>query len=140
DRQDRARFHGDTVEQDGAGAALRRVTANVRTGQSELLANEVHQQLSWLDLTAVPRAVDGHRDSVQSRLTCLSLSHQKRASHRIMGVDQATSLDRSLPISEDPPVVREGEVVRQGIQGKASHLADLPPVWYRLPRQDLACI
>ena len=38
DREERARLHGDPVEQDGAGAAVGGVTADVRARQAQLLA------------------------------------------------------------------------------------------------------
>src|SRR5258708_38828344 len=46
--QDGARLYGDAVDQDRACAALGRVAADVRTRQSELLPNEIHQELSRL--------------------------------------------------------------------------------------------
>src|SRR5262249_52324008 len=58
DGEDGAALHGATVEADGAGAAARRVATDVRTGQPEVLADEVDEQRAGADLAAVLLAVD----------------------------------------------------------------------------------
>ena len=45
-----ARLDRDTVDEDGARATARRVATDVRAGEVELLAQEVDQQQSRLDL------------------------------------------------------------------------------------------
>jgi hypothetical protein len=59
DREDRARLHRVAVEMDGAGAAVGRVTTDVRPGQAELVAQRMHEQHSRLDLDVAGLAVDG---------------------------------------------------------------------------------
>ena len=62
DGEHRARLDRLAVEQDRAGAARRRVAADVRPGQAEALAQDVDEELPRLDLELVPRAVDRDRD------------------------------------------------------------------------------
>ena len=81
DGQDGARLDRDAVQQNRAGAALRRVAADVGAGQAKLFTDEIHQKLPRLDLAGVPRSVHGHRDGVHPRLG-LRLGHRKSASHR----------------------------------------------------------
>src|SRR6266498_5892351 len=54
-----AGLHRLAVEVDGTGAALARVAAHVRTGQTGQLADEVDEEQPWLDLVGVLDAVDG---------------------------------------------------------------------------------
>src|SRR5215471_5411108 len=61
--EERARLHRLAVDVNGAGAALARVAADVGAGEARQLADVVHEQQARLDLVAVLRAVDGHRDS-----------------------------------------------------------------------------
>src|ERR671930_2012899 len=56
-----ARLHGAAVEMDRAGAADRRVAADLRPGQAEVVAQEVDEQRPRLDLRLAPDAVDGER-------------------------------------------------------------------------------
>src|SRR5215472_4534958 len=60
--QDRARLHGAAVEVHGARAALGRVAADMRTGDAEVVAQEVHKQLPRLNLGLPSLAVDGNGD------------------------------------------------------------------------------
>src|SRR5690349_20474059 len=60
--QQRARLDRLAVEVNGARAAVGRVAADVRTGQSQRLAQEVDQEQPGLDLGALLSTVDGHRD------------------------------------------------------------------------------
>src|SRR5437870_13357240 len=62
DREDRARLHRIAVEQHRAGAAVRGVAADVRAGQAQVLAEQVDEKQSRLDLHAVRSAVDGQLD------------------------------------------------------------------------------
>src|SRR5262245_50501882 len=64
DGEDGAALHRATVQAHGAGAAARRVTADVRAGQSEVLPDEVDEQRAGADLAAVLLAVDGDGDRV----------------------------------------------------------------------------
>ncbi len=61
DRQDGARLHGLAVQMDRAGATRRGVTADVGTGQPNDVADVVHEQGAWFDVTGVTRSVDLHR-------------------------------------------------------------------------------
>ncbi len=68
-------FTSVAVEQHRAGAAISRVTADVTAGQVEIVADEVDQQSSRVDLTLVLLAidVDGDRlagDSLQLFPSC----------------------------------------------------------------------
>ena len=58
DREHRARLDGVAVEVDGAGAAVRRVAADVGAGQPEVVAQSVDEQQAGLDLEVVLDAVD----------------------------------------------------------------------------------
>src|SRR5262245_56544105 len=64
DREHGAALHRATVEAHGARAAARRVTADVRPGQPEVLPDEVHEQRAGADLAGVLLAVDGDGDRV----------------------------------------------------------------------------
>ena len=63
DGEHRATLHRTTVEQHGAGTAVRGVTAGVGTGQSEALAEQVSEQQSRLDVGGSALAVDGDGDA-----------------------------------------------------------------------------
>src|SRR3990172_8533428 len=58
DSEHGAGLHGLAVEQHRAGAARRGVTADVRAGQPEALAEHVDEQLARLELQFVAGAVD----------------------------------------------------------------------------------
>src|SRR5437899_580387 len=60
--QHRARLHGHAVEEDGAGAAVRGVAADVGAGEPEALAQQVDEQQARLHLCFEGRAVDGDVD------------------------------------------------------------------------------
>src|SRR5579884_564549 len=62
DCQQRAGLDVLAVQNDRAGATVRGVTADVRPGQPERLADEVDQQQPRLDLGSARLAVDGDRD------------------------------------------------------------------------------
>src|SRR5262245_58986198 len=59
DREHDARARGLTVEQNGARAADAMLAADVRARQSEVLAQEVHQQLARLAAPVARDTVDG---------------------------------------------------------------------------------
>src|SRR5262245_43523176 len=61
-REHRARLDRLAVEPDRASAAVARVAAPVRAGQSQVVPQEMHQQQPGLDLTGHLDAVDGHDD------------------------------------------------------------------------------
>src|SRR5437667_7298436 len=52
-RETGTRFHGDTIEEHGTGAALARVAANFCSGDSTKIADEMHEQLSRFDLAII---------------------------------------------------------------------------------------
>ena len=58
-REHRAGLHRHAVHVDDAGAALRRVAADMRPGQAEMVAQELHQQRAVLDLARLGPAVHG---------------------------------------------------------------------------------
>ena len=60
--EDRARLRAAAVDEHRARAALARVAADVRAGQVELFAQEVHEQRARLDVRLAHLAVDGDRD------------------------------------------------------------------------------
>ena len=62
DRQHRAALHGLAVDVDGAGAALARVAADVGPGQLEVLAEELDEHPSRLDIPLPWLSVDDERD------------------------------------------------------------------------------
>ena len=62
DGEQHAALHRLPVELHGARAAVAGVAADVRAGQVEVVAEEVHEQAARLDLALVARAVDVDRD------------------------------------------------------------------------------
>jgi hypothetical protein len=60
-RKDGAGLDGLAVEIDGAGTAMGGVAADMRTGQAQMLAQEVDQQRARFDLCGDLAAIDGHR-------------------------------------------------------------------------------
>jgi hypothetical protein len=62
DGQHGARLHGATVDVDGAGATLARVTADVRSRQVEVLADGLDEQPSRLDIELSLGSVDREGD------------------------------------------------------------------------------
>ena len=62
--QDCARLHGAAVEVHSARAALGRVATDMRTGDAEVIAQEVHKQLPGLNLSLPPLAVDSNGDAM----------------------------------------------------------------------------
>src|SRR5262249_20673857 len=76
DGEDGARLDGRAVEQDRARPTLRRVATNMGPGQTQLLAQEVHQELTRLNVPAVLPAVYRDADRVQAWFRdCLCLDH-----------------------------------------------------------------
>src|ERR671930_2438621 len=65
DGQHGAGLHGVPVEVDRAGSAHRRVAADLRAGQPDVVAEEIDEQRPRLDLRLVPDAVDGERNRYQ---------------------------------------------------------------------------
>ena len=63
DREDRARLRAAAVDEHRAGAALAGVAADVRAGEVQLLAQEVHEQHPRLDVGFPHLAVHRHRNS-----------------------------------------------------------------------------
>ena len=62
DREDRAGLRAPAVDEDGAGAALTGVAADVRAGQTQVFAEEVDEEHARVDVSLAHLAVDGHRD------------------------------------------------------------------------------
>src|SRR5207253_2994924 len=59
DGKDRARLDRVTVDQHGAGTALPGVAADVRAGQSKVVADEIDEQRARIDFRAYRLVVDG---------------------------------------------------------------------------------
>ena len=76
DGEDGAGLHRLAVEEHGAGPARGGVAADHGSGQPELLAQEVDEELSRLDLRRVALAVDRHRDL--SQLDLLPIRRMRR--------------------------------------------------------------
>src|SRR5256886_12274320 len=80
DREHRARFDGMAVQEDGARAAMARITTDVGSREPELVPNEVHEQYARLDRARERPAAHRDRDGVSAvlcahalgLLTCLS--------------------------------------------------------------------
>ena len=62
DGEHRAALHGLAVDVDGAGAALARVAADVGAGELEVLAEDLDEQPSRLDIPLPGLSVDDERD------------------------------------------------------------------------------
>ena len=62
DREHHAALHEHTVDENGAGAAVAGVAADVTAGQVEVVPDEVDEQAASLDLALVLHAVDLHGD------------------------------------------------------------------------------
>src|SRR6266540_4212126 len=91
DGQERAGLHGLSVQVDGAGAALARVAAHVRAGESRELPDVVDEEEAGLDVMRVLGSVDGHRDG------CLHRMHLLKAGCR--SVVTETMLPESVMVS-----------------------------------------
>ena len=61
DREQRAALERAPVDEDGTGAALARVAADLRAGESELVAECMRKQGARLELQDAARAVDAER-------------------------------------------------------------------------------
>lgn len=72
-RQHNAGTHRFAVELDGTGAAHTVFAANMRTGQSEILAQKIRQQLARLTSCFAARAVDGKSTETSSDMTFASM-------------------------------------------------------------------
>ena len=66
DREHRAALDGLAVQLDGAGAAQRRLAADVRTGESDHLAQVMNQEKSRLYVVGIGSAVDIYCDGFLS--------------------------------------------------------------------------
>src|ERR1700674_4836136 len=64
DGEHRAALDGLAVDQDGARAALARVTADVRSGEAHHISQVVDEKEPGLDLVLLFVAIDGGRDLV----------------------------------------------------------------------------
>ena len=81
-REDRAGLRAAAVDEDGAGAALAGVAADVRAGQAQLLAQEVDEQHAGLDVrpcaTLPLTVIEMWAMCVRSRREAPSLSQKSR--------------------------------------------------------------
>jgi hypothetical protein len=57
--KDQARAHRETIEDDGAGAAYAVFTADMRTRQSQVMAQEVTQEKAGFNIAFVDHAIHG---------------------------------------------------------------------------------
>jgi hypothetical protein len=71
-REQHAALHRRAVQEHGAGAAVPGVAADVGSGQVEVVADEVDEQLARLDLALVALAVDRQPDRVLAHAASLT--------------------------------------------------------------------
>src|SRR2546428_8890253 len=64
DRKHRARLDGVAVQEDGAGAAMARITPNMGSCEPEFVSDEVYEQHARLDQPRVLPTIDGDRNGV----------------------------------------------------------------------------
>src|SRR6185436_8868587 len=64
DAENGARLHRVAVQQDGAGTALAGVAADVGSGEAQVLAQDLDQETSRLDVERTAGAVHGQRDAL----------------------------------------------------------------------------
>src|SRR5262249_53349107 len=69
-REERARLRAAAVDENGAGAALCGVAADVRSGQAQLFAEEVAEQEARVDLPLADLAIAGHRNLSHGSVLC----------------------------------------------------------------------
>jgi hypothetical protein len=62
ERQHGTALHGAAIHQDGTGAALAGVAADMSSGEVQVVPQDVHQQRPRLHLDVMLRAVDGKGD------------------------------------------------------------------------------
>src|SRR5271165_1903120 len=67
-RQRRAALDRLAVDMDDAGPALRRVAADMRAGEPQMIAQKLHEQRPWIDLGRHLPAVYRHRDMNHSQI------------------------------------------------------------------------
>ena len=82
-REHGARFHGQTVKQDSARAANRSLTANVRAGESERIAQVMHEQHARLDFSSVIDTIDVNTDSLFHELPRFRYEILKRGLRKV---------------------------------------------------------
>src|SRR5437867_8714537 len=106
DREHRARFDGMAVQEDGARAAMARITTDVGSREAELVPNEIHEQYARFDRARERPAVHRDRDGVSAVLgsnalalrTCLlSLrGHPDHLPARAAAVSSARRVNTSI--------------------------------------------
>src|SRR5262245_8060138 len=69
-REERAGLRAAAVDENGAGAALCGVAADVRAGQAQLFAEEVDEQDARVDLPLADLAINGHRNLSHRSVLC----------------------------------------------------------------------
>ena len=79
DGEHRARLHGLAVDVDGAGAALRGVAADVGPGQVQVLADQLDQEPSRLDVHLPGNSVDDERNVLVHGPTSFRHGHDDEA-------------------------------------------------------------
>ncbi len=103
------------VEQDGARAAVARVAADVRAGQAEDVAEEVHEQQARLDVGLPDGAVDGDADVLRGhrqippapcRLPECPGDGPAQRPHGHLGRHRALVFDRPVPVRRRPALGR----------------------------------
>src|SRR5207253_8506260 len=70
-REHRARLHGLRIEQNRARAADRSLAAHVRSGQSQHIAQVMHEQQTRLDFVVMIDTIDVDTDSLLHKATSL---------------------------------------------------------------------
>ena len=68
DGEAETRLCRNALKQDGAGATHTVLGADVRSGQTQLVTNEVAQKQAGLDVALITRAVHSHRDTLLGHL------------------------------------------------------------------------
>src|SRR2546427_1153061 len=74
DRKHRARLDGVAVQEDGAGAAMARITPNMGSCEPEFVSDEVYEQHARLDHPRVLPTIDGDRNGVAAVVAPNALS------------------------------------------------------------------
>ena len=90
--EDRARLHGASIEMDRARAALRGIATDLRTGQVQVVADDVDEQPSRLDIERDGPTVDGEPDRDLGR------GWSRRVERAQAGTPTAATSSSALPM------------------------------------------
>src|SRR6266540_5175150 len=100
--EQRARLDRPIVQKHGAGAALARIAADVRTGQAEIFTYEVHEQIARFYIPGIARPVDRDGDGDSLRHSA-SLEKMRTAALAVSEIDdmprQGPCQFRTAPIT-----------------------------------------